>query len=679
MRVMKRLSVVILMIGAALAAVLAAQAPAPARGRGQGRAQAQAEPQEKTFPPTTEQRAQIDARLAELTTRLNALVAKKTDPQLLADVQIYQKAAQYILRFPEEFFRPTYVAETIAALDMGIARAKELEAGTSMWTTKIGNVVRGYVSKVDGSVQPYGLTIPPSYDGTKPMRLDVWLHGTQQQLNEVRFIAQQSGRHSDVNAPEPTDYIQLEPLGRMNHSYRYSGESDVFEAIASVQQRYKIDPKRIVIRGHSMGGQAWHLGLQHPGFFGALEASAGYVDTHEYAGARLPKEGLAPYQETTLHYYDSQDYALNAYDIPAVGYGGENDAQLRASVKIREALVKEGFRFTQETPYRWTTKDLPAMLFLMGPKTGHAWHPDSKAESEAFLRKALETADTPQRHLRCVTYTTRWDSCDWLTFEALEQTYQRADVDAVRSEDGKQYTVTTKNVARLKFDARPSTFVIDGQQIKGGTNPTFEKTGGKWAVATGHVAGLRKTHGLQGPIDDAFHEAFLAVRGTGQPWNPAAQQYADKRLDAHKADFAKWMRGDVRVKDDKDVSAADIANYNLILFGDPASNSLIAKVIAKLPVQWTRNEIVVGPQKYSAADHALVMIYPNPLNPQKYVVLNSGHTYNADRNLAGSESMFFPRIGDYAVVATDLTAMAGLAPVGRVKVSGFFDENWKLK
>src|SRR5205823_10117947 len=62
-----------------------------------------------------------------------------------------------------------------------------------------------------------------------------------------------------------------------------------FEAIASVEQRYKIDPKRILVRGHSMGGQAWHLGLQHPGFFAALEASAGYVDTHEYARARLPK------------------------------------------------------------------------------------------------------------------------------------------------------------------------------------------------------------------------------------------------------------------------------------------------------------------------------------------------------------------------------------------------------
>jgi pimeloyl-ACP methyl ester carboxylesterase len=675
---MKKLCLLLLIVSAAVLAVQA-QAPAtpPARGRGRGQAQDQA-PQPRVFPPTAEQKTQIDAKLADLTTRINGLVAKKTDPALLADVQIYQKAAEYILRFPEEFFGANYAAETIQGLDTGLTRAKELEAGTSSWTKKTGHVVRGYVSRVDGSVQPYGLTIPATYDGSKPMRLDVWLHGTQQQLNEVRFIAQQSADHetSQILAP---DYIMVEPLGRMNHSYRYSGETDVFEAIESVQQRYKIDPKRILVRGHSMGGQAFHLGLQHPGFFGAIEASAGYVDTHEYAAARLPKEGLPPYQETTLHYYDSQDYALNAYDIPTVGYGGENDAQLRASVKIREALVKEGFHITQETPYRWTTKDLPAVLFLVGPMTGHAWHKDSKIESEAFLRKALEHAETPQNHLRCVTYTTRWDKCDWLTFEALDQTYQRADAEAVKSEDGKQYTVTTKGVARIKFDVPAANFVIDGQTIKAGANPTFEKTAGKWAVATGRPTGLRKIHALQGPIDDAFHEGFLAVRGTGQPWNGAVQQYADKRFAAFKGDFAKWMRGDIRVKDDKDVTASDIANYNLILFGDPGSNTLIAKVIGKLPMQWTRSEITLGAQKFPAADNALVTIYPNPLNPQKYVVINSGPTYNADRNLAGSESMFFPRVGDYAVVSTDLAAMAGLAPIGNVKTSGFFDEQWKLK
>jgi hypothetical protein len=624
----------------------------------------------KVFPPTAEQKAEIHKKLAELSARIAALGDKKTDPALLADVRIYQKAAEYILRFPEEFFGPKYADETIASLDTGIGRALELESGTSSWTKKTGNVVRGFVSRIDGGVQPYGLTIPASYDGKRPMRLDVWLHGTQQQMNEVRFLQQQAGPHqtSQILAE---DFIQLEPFARMNHSYKFYAETDVYEAIADVRKHYNIDPERIVIRGHSMGGHqgSARLAIQNPTFFAAFEASAGYSETKEYAGNRLPKEGLTPYQEAALHYVDAEDYALNAFNVPFVSYGGEKDAQLRASVRFREAIEREGFHLTKESPYKWSSTELRG-LFLIGPDTGHAWHKETKQESEAFLRKAIaETAGKSPNRVRFVTYTMRYNNAHWVTVEGLEESYTRADVDATRTDDMKQYTVTTKNVSRIRFDVPAASFTIDGQSIKAGANPTFAKTNGKWAVANGRPAGLHKVHGMQGPIEDAFTDAFLVVRGSGQPWNQSVQSYTNQRLDSFRSEFAKWMRGDVRVKNDSSVTASDIANYNLVLFGDPGSNSLIAKVVGGLPIQWTRSEIVVGAQKFPTADHALVLIYPNPLNPQKYVVLNTGQTFSANRITSGTEAVFFPRLGDYAVLTTG----------GQTKVAGFFDEQWKVK
>jgi len=224
-------------------------------------------------------------------------------------------------------------------------------------------------------------------------------------------------------------------------------------------------------------------------------------------------------------------------------------------------------------------------------------------------------------------------------------------------------------VNRLSFAAAAASYTIDGQELKAGANPTFDKRSGKWTIARGRPAGLRKTHGLQGPIDDAFMEGFLAVRGTGQPWNAAVQAYARGKLDTLTREFAKWVRGDIRVKDDSAVTPADIARYNLILFGDPGSNGLIAKVMASLPVQWTQSEITVGSQTFPSAGRALVLIYPNPLNPERYVVINSGHTFTVDRIAAETESMFFPRLGDYAVVSAN----------GDVALSGFFDESWRLK
>jgi dienelactone hydrolase len=623
-------------------AAMAAQAPAPE-------------------PPGPDEKRIIEKKLTELASRVHALAARNAEPALVADVDIYRKAAEYILRFPEEFASKTFTANTISVLDTGLKRAGELEAGTPSWPKRKGHVVRAYVSRLDGSVQPYGLTIPESYDGTKPMRLDVWQHGTNRTLNEVAFIIQQE---REAPIPAEQDYIQMEPLGRTNVSYRWAGEADMFESLASVQQRYNIDPKRIVLRGFSMGGaSSWHLGLHHPGKWAAIEAGAGYTETRRYG----KRETLPPYQEAMLHYYDAVDYSLNAFNTPTVGYGGEIDAQLQASVNIREQLTAEGFRFQQDGPYRWVTSDLRA-LFLVGPKTAHAWHPDSRAQSNVFIAKALETASRVPDHVRFVTYTTRFNKAHWLTVTGLDETFKRGEVDATRNHDGTQYTVTTKNVSRLEIEAPAGSFTIDGQKIKAGASPSFEKNAAKWSLAGAPATGLQKIHGLQGPVDDAFMDGFLCVRPTGTAWNPVAREWAAKTLEVFSADFAKWLRGDVRVKDDRAVAASDIADYNLILFGDPGSNSVIARVIEQLPIRWSKTDIIVGPQKFGAADHVPVLIYPNPLNPKRYVVINSGHTFG-DADFRGTNAWLYPRLADYSVLNAN----------GDVAVSGFFDEQWRLR
>jgi hypothetical protein len=438
-----------------------------------------------------------------------------------------------------------------------------------------------------------------------------------------------------------------------------------------VQQRYKIDPRRIVLRGFSMGGaSSWHLGLHHPGRWAAIEAGAGYTETRRYGR----RETLPPYQEAMLHYYDAVDYALNAFNTPTVGYGGEIDPQLQASVNIREQLTNEGFRFQPDGPYRWVTNDLRT-LFLVGPKTGHSWEPASQAQSNAFIARALETADQIPSHVRFVTYTTRFNKAYWLTVDGLEKTYERGEVDATRSDTlsagsrrDRQYTVTTKNVSALTFEGEGGSFTIDGHTLEAGANSSFAKKNGRWTTASAAAGGLRKVHGLQGPVDDAFMDAFLCVRPTGAAWNPVAESWATKTFDLFRSNFAKWLRGDVRVADDRAVTSGDIANYNLILFGDPGSNSLIAKVIGNLPIRWSRKEIVIGTERFGAADHIPVLIYPNPLNPKRYVVINSGHTFG-DADFRGTNAWLYPRLGDYSV----------LTATGDVALSGFFDESWQLR
>ena len=138
-------------------------------------------------------------------------------------------------------------------------------------------------------------------------------------------------------------------------------------------------------------------------------------------------------------------------------------------------------------------------------------------------------------------------------------------------------------------------------------------------------------------------------------------------MEVFQKEFPKWLRGDAPVKLDSEVSDADIANSNLILFGDPGSNALIARVLKKLPLSWTAETLEIGGKSYPAGANLPALIYPNPLNPERYVVLNSGHTFH-EPEFRGTNALLYPRLGDWAVLPVD-----GGEPV----TAGFFDEHWK--
>src|SRR4051812_23834099 len=102
---------------------------------------------------------------------------------LLPDVQIYHNAVRYALKH-NEFYDAKEVPVARKLLKQGGDRAAALGAGKPFWTTQTGLVARGYISKIDGSVQPYGLVVPEGYQPTtkEKFRLDLWCHGRGEKL-----------------------------------------------------------------------------------------------------------------------------------------------------------------------------------------------------------------------------------------------------------------------------------------------------------------------------------------------------------------------------------------------------------------------------------------------------------------------------------------------------------------
>ena len=102
---------------------------------------------------------------------------------------------------------------------------------------------------------------------------------------------------------------------------------------------------------------------------------------------------------------------------------------------------------------------------------------------------------------------------------------------------------------------------------------------------------------------------------------------------------------------------------------------MLASWIDKLQVEWDDEKLFVNGKSYSAKTHVLAMIYPMPLAPQSYVVINSGFTYREYAQLNNARQV--PMLPDWAVI--DVTDGATSELPGKIVDAGFFDEHWQFK
>ena len=620
----------------------------------------------------TEATRQLATKISQLTT---------TNPDLRADVEVFHKGSVWAQRYNESL-SANDLKLLDKALARGIERAEALAASRHPWTTKQGKLLRGYVSSVDGSTQPYGVIIPQGYDGTRPMRLDVVLHGSSKPvgMSELRFGDRFDGGDVDGTSAPKVDYIELHPLGRVENCYRWAGETDVFEAIAAACRNYNIDRERIVLRGMSMGASGtWHLGLKHPDRFVALGPYCGYVDTHRFSETPIPnfiKVGPLPrHQEMGLHMLDSVDYAANAGVLPAIAAIGDQDVFFQAHVIMREAFAKEGLQ----------------MVNLISHGTGHVIDPVTHAEQMRRIGEyAAKGIDRAPRQLRFVTWTLKYNRCHWIELLGLEQHYARAEINARVADDNSIEVSSIKNITQ--FALHPPSLKTAGAKLRiGGVEIDLPKSDaplvmalrdGEWQCMgpRSSVTLTGKLPGLQGPIDDAFSAPFVCVRGTGQPWSPEVHAWSTASLRRFEYEWARYMRGDLPVKDDTEVTAADVRDKHLILFGDPGSNSWIAKALPALPLKWTNKSLSIGEEEFSATDHAPALICASPLATDRYVVINSGHTFH-EKEFAAFNYLLFPRLGDWGVLKTLPDADQWKPTVSEfpetVVRAGYFDEKWQ--
>ena len=129
--------------------------------------------------------------------------------ELLPDVEIFHKAVDWALRY-NYFSKPTETKAAFEQIAEGKKRAEALKAGSAPWLQQKGLVVRAYRSKIDGSIQPYGMVIPESYNGART-RLDFWIHGRGETLSEMSFLDQRMHQTGQIT---PANTLVLHLYGR---------------------------------------------------------------------------------------------------------------------------------------------------------------------------------------------------------------------------------------------------------------------------------------------------------------------------------------------------------------------------------------------------------------------------------------------------------------------------------
>ena len=628
-------------------------------------------------------KASLTQRCKALRSQWGKLMQAETEDRIEAlacEVLVFPRAVELAIEF-HQFYQPRD-AEIAMRLLKEAERRLEIVRSGGTWEDVVGLadgrtqqlIVGGFSSKIDGSYQPYALVVPRglTVGDVRPRRLDVWFHGRGETLSEIAFLSKQQ---TNAGQYTPEDVIVLHPYGRYSNAFKFAGEIDVLEALDHVRRHLPVDSSRISVRGFSMGGAGcWQFATHYADRWFAANPGAGFSETPEFLrffqGENV-NDTAPDYQKKLWQWYDCPPWAINLSHCPTIAYSGEIDKQKQAADIMQVALERVGID----------------MQHVIGPKTAHKIHPDSKVEIDSRMHRLASqtTVGVPHR----VVFTTmmlRYHRMHWIDVQGLRKHWTPATVTATLRNS--QIDVSTSNVTRLRlvFDSGqwPSPprgvvdVVIDGETLSGqlvGSDRSWEchliRRDGKWQFGVAPDSLLKRPE-LQGPIDDAFMDSFLFVLPSGKSRDKAVQKWVEQESQHAMLHWRKHFRGDVRSKLDTELSEADIQNSNLILFGDPMSNTVIHQIVNRLPVSWGDDSIGIGNFEVPSQGHVPILIYPNPLNPKRYIVLNSGFTFREYDYLNNARQT--PKLPDWALV--DLRSGATSQSPGIIKQAGFFDETW---
>lgn len=534
---------------------------------------------------------------------------------------------------------------------------------------------RGYRSTVDGSLQPYALYVPPGWkeSGDNTFPLVVALHGLNG--HPVKTIAtlfgnpmgEEETREERIRFPGPIGRARMfvvAPMAFGSSGYYTAGERDVLDVIEEVKKRYRIDESRIYITGASMGGTgAAKIALHYPDRFAAAVPLCGYHNLKYYS--QVKNRPLTANEKYLIEVNSNIHWVKNGARLPMYIVHGTQDFP-RQSKDLQEHYQLQGY---------------DAQLTLLD--AGHNVWDDTYQNGRIFSHFAKYHRKAHPRNVSFKTANLRYNQNHWIRIDKQKHSNAWTTVDGNWDKDG-TVTIKTKNVEALTIKKDPVllesgslSITVDNQVVSvqepSGNEVHLYLKNNQWGPHPPKANPLTKRATLAGPMDDIYNEPLLFVYGTGSPYEGTLA----RRIIGHLKKPRWGMTVKWPVKADVEVSEADLQHYSIVIVGTLAGNRLLQRIHSKLPIQMKNGAITAGEKQFKGSFVAASFIYPNPLNPARYVVVHTGVT---------NEALFYTAhlptlLPDYIIYDASEWKTAGGTVLGENRsalLEGFFSEQWQL-
>ncbi len=494
---------------------------------------------------------------------------------------------------------------------------------------------RAYFASNDGTVQCYHVFVPDGYDPARPTPAILFCHGYDPYTTKI-FPWVPERFQSVV---DEIDALFVIPYGRRNTDFLGPGELDVLEVLQQVCRTFRVDSDRVYLTGVSAGASGvWTLATHYPHLWAAITPICGRTDYYLWKGFQ-PGEAAKP-RELGIAINSPILVAENLRSLPVDIYHGARDPYIPPTQSSRMFRALEAFGLSRYTE---------------DPEGGHRIWDTLLRDKTLWTRLLSHRRDAMPPRVTYTSFSPKYNRAYWVEVQQVREFGAPIRVDA-QITGPHTVALKTENVGRLQLHLPEP---ADGEPWDVTGLPQDPPADAPYKTAT-----------LVGPVENAYCQPFVMVRGT--QGSDAERSALARIVDWNVRHWDDYADGLPPVLDDSAVSDDVIASRNLIAFGRPETNLIVAKAAPSLPLRFIEGGFEYQGIEYTGPDVGAVLVYPNPLNPRRLLVVHAGAFWGENRR--------FIEPNHRLDVLTDIVifkASGSEFQADTVLCFGWFDAHWQ--